>query len=130
MRTEELGLRNIFKIMDKIDKQHQHYWEFVYANNRSLKQVNSAVSRVDIEYTVHWFDLPTRKKSHQFTLSPDSSVIVLEDCPNEHCTSNGFDLSNILKTMLAQNRTEETGSIKCDRCPAKLDYSIKIVYSG
>ena len=117
-------------MISKIEKQRQHYWEFVYANNRSLKQVNPAVSKVEIEYTIHWFDLPSSKKSHQFALSPDSPAIVLEDCPNNQCTSNGFDLSGVLKTMLVQNRTEENGTIKCDRCPAKLDYSIKIEYSA
>lgn len=114
---------------NKIDKQRQHYLEFVYANNRSLKQVNPSVSKVDIEYTIHWFDFPSGKKSHRFTLSPESSVIVLEDCPNKDCISNGFDLSGVITTMLVQNKTEETGTIHCNRCSTKLDYSIKIEYS-
>lgn len=115
---------------NKIEKQRQHYLEFIYSDRRTLAQINPVVSKVEIDYTMHLFDLPSSKKSHQFALSPDSSAIVLEDCPNNQCTSNGFDLSGVLKTMLVQNRTEENGTIKCDRCPAKLDYSIKIEYSA
>lgn len=126
------GVRNeqlfYYMISDKIEKQRQLYLEFVYANNRSLKQVNPTVSKVEIEYTIHWFDLPSGKKSHQFALSADSSVIVLADYPNNRCMSNGFSLTGVLESMLVQNQIEENNTIKCDRCPAKLDYSIKIEY--
>lgn len=115
-------------ISNKIEKDRQHYLEFIYSDRRSLAQINPAVSKVEIEYTVHWFDLPSMKKDYQLSLSPDRSIIVLEDCPNTQCTSNGFNLSGILETMLIQNRTEETGTIRCDRCSAKLDYSIKIEF--
>lgn len=116
-------------VSSKIEKQRQHYWEFVYSSNRTIAQVNPNVSKVEIDYTIHWFDFPFGKKRHQFTLLPESSVVVLEDCPNKDCISNGFDLSGVITTMLVQNKIEETSTIHCDRCSAYLEYSIKIEYT-
>lgn len=116
-------------ISDKIEKRRQHYLEFIYSSNRTIARVNPNVRKVDIDYMIHWYELPSMSAHHNVILSSDSSVIVHEWCPNKDCTSNGFDLSGILTTMLVQNRTEENGTIKCDRCSAKLDYSIKIEYA-
>lgn len=117
-------------MISKIEKQRQRFLNYTYSDQRTLAQINPVVNKVKIDYTLHWFDLPSMKKDYHLSLSPNRSVIILADCPNENCASNGFDLSGVLKTMLVHNRTEENGTIKCDRCSAKLDYSIKIEYSA
>ena len=46
--------------------------------------------------------------------SPDSSAFFRIDCLNKECTDGGFDLSNVLISMIRNRRQTAKGELSCE----------------
>jgi hypothetical protein len=59
--------------------------------------------------------------------SPDSSAFFRIDCLNKDCVDGGFDLSNVLNSMIRDRREAAKGQLSCEGNGASADHS-DIVY--
>ena len=59
--------------------------------------------------------------------SPDSSAFFMIDCLNKDCEGGGFDLSQVLSSMIRNRRESAKGQLSCEGNGASADHS-DIVY--
>jgi len=59
--------------------------------------------------------------------SPDSSAFFRIDCLNKDCEGGGFDLSQVLSSMIRNRRESAKGQLSCEGNGASSDHS-DIVY--
>jgi len=59
--------------------------------------------------------------------SPDSSAFFRIDCLNKDCVDGGFDLSQVLNSMIRNRREAAKGQLSCEGNGASADHS-DIVY--
>jgi hypothetical protein len=59
--------------------------------------------------------------------SPDSSAFFRIDCLNKDCVDGGFDLSQVLNSMIRNRREAAKGQLSCEGSGASADHS-DIVY--
>ena len=60
--------------------------------------------------------------------SPDSSALFRIDCLNKDCVDGGFDLSQVLNSMVRNRREDAKGQLSCEGNGASADHS-GIVYN-
>ena len=55
--------------------------------------------------------------------SPDSSAFFRIDCLSKDCVDGGFDLSQVLNSMIRNRREAEKGQLSCEGNGASADHS-------
>ena len=111
---------------------------FIHQGAPMIKELNPRVKKIiiDIDFEGN-FEYSHSPYSQE--LNPSDRVIFTIDCINQSCTKGYFDISNVIYSLVRDNKDSITGTLICDgwqdtrrignhSCLAKVSYNIQAIF--
>lgn len=120
------------------ERQKQRGRSYLH-NGRRIEDIYPWVGKIEIEYLIeHNSFVGYNKKEEKRTLTPQSEMYFVIKCLNSECTSIGFDLSQVVSSVIHNHETEVSGTMRCQgkeapdhprqSCNGTLKFTIWIMY--